>query len=158
MAESKNIALMAHLMRRAGFGANREELEMRVAKGYEATVEELLDPNGHGVPDLDDREICRHNPGYVFPSGNQPNAMAYWVYRMINSKRPLEEKIALYINDICIMESGIPIPFPRDSVVAIMSGEEVAIRLNLNLGSESATAWGCNLSEEYVTFNSAYTT
>ena len=56
------------------------------------------------------------------------------------------------------MEAGIPTPFPRDSVVAIMSGEEVAIRLNLNLGSESATAWGCNLSEEYVTFNSAYTT
>ncbi|SVA31172.1 uncharacterized protein METZ01_LOCUS84026 [marine metagenome] len=70
----------------------------------------------------------------------------------------IEEKIALYINDICIMESGIPTPFPRDSVVAIMSGEEVVIRLNLNLGSESATAWGCNLSEEYVTFNSAYTT
>lgn len=70
----------------------------------------------------------------------------------------IEEKIALYINNICIMEAGIPTPFPRDSVVAIMSGAEVAIRLNLNLGSENATAWGCNLSEEYVTFNSAYTT
>ena len=39
-----NIALMAHLMRRAGFGAPYEELEERVAKGYEATVEELLHP------------------------------------------------------------------------------------------------------------------
>ena len=29
----KDIALMAHLMRRAGFGASREELERRVAKG-----------------------------------------------------------------------------------------------------------------------------
>ncbi len=100
MADSKDIALMAHLMRRAGFGASREELEMRVAKGYEATVEELLDPDGHGIPDLDDREICRHNPGYVFPSGNQPNAMAYWVYKMINSKRPLEEKIALFWHQV----------------------------------------------------------
>ena len=43
MANS-DIALMAHLMRRAGFGATREELEARVAKGYEATVEELLHP------------------------------------------------------------------------------------------------------------------
>ena len=43
MAE-KDIALMAHLMRRAGFGATREELEVRAAKGYEATVEELLNP------------------------------------------------------------------------------------------------------------------
>ena len=36
----KDFALMAHLMRRAGFGAAREELERRVVKGYESTVEE----------------------------------------------------------------------------------------------------------------------
>ena len=41
---SANLELMAHLMRRAGFGATREELEERVQVGYEATVEELLDP------------------------------------------------------------------------------------------------------------------
>ena len=38
------IALMAHLMRRAGFGAPYAELEARAKKGYEATVEELLNP------------------------------------------------------------------------------------------------------------------
>ena len=32
-----NIALMAHLMRRAGFGASRDELERRTEQGYEAT-------------------------------------------------------------------------------------------------------------------------
>ena len=37
MAEN-DIALMAHLMRRAAFGASYEELEARAAKGYEATV------------------------------------------------------------------------------------------------------------------------
>ena len=40
----KDISLMAHLMRRAGFGAPLEELEARAAKGYEVTVEELLHP------------------------------------------------------------------------------------------------------------------
>ena len=39
------IDLMAHLMRRAGFGASREELESRSQIGYEATVEELLTPS-----------------------------------------------------------------------------------------------------------------
>ena len=39
-----DIALMAHLMRRAGFGATREELEAYVAQGYDAVVEELLHP------------------------------------------------------------------------------------------------------------------
>ena len=42
MAHTGDIALMAHLMRRAGFGAGRDELEARIAKGYDATVEELL--------------------------------------------------------------------------------------------------------------------
>jgi hypothetical protein len=44
MAYQDDIELMAHLMRRAGFGAGRDELEARVAKGYEETVEELLHP------------------------------------------------------------------------------------------------------------------
>jgi len=43
MAEN-DIALMAHLMRRAAFGAPYDELEARAARGYEATVEELSIP------------------------------------------------------------------------------------------------------------------
>ena len=69
-----------------------------------------------------------------------------------------EDKIALYVNGVCIMEDGRPIPFHRDGVVALMQGDEVSFRIKLNLGQASATAWGCNLSEEYVTINSAYTT
>ena len=38
MPSQEDIALMAHLMRRAGFGASRAELEERAARGYEATV------------------------------------------------------------------------------------------------------------------------
>ena len=36
---SQEFHLMAHLMRRAGFGASREELDALVEQGYEATVE-----------------------------------------------------------------------------------------------------------------------
>ena len=69
-----------------------------------------------------------------------------------------ESKIALYINDVCIMEGGRPIPYFKDAVVLTMRGPEISLGLDLNLGDASATAWGCDLSEEYVTFNSAYTT
>ena len=69
-----------------------------------------------------------------------------------------EEKIALYVNGVCIMEGGRPIPFHKDGVVALMRGPEVSFLIRLNLGEGQATAWGCDLSEEYVTFNSAYTT
>ncbi len=44
MVGREDIELMAHLMRRAGFGATRDELEEYAANGYGATVEELLHP------------------------------------------------------------------------------------------------------------------
>ena len=88
-----DIALMAHLMRRAGFGATRDELEARVAKGYEATVEELISPAGQ--PDVDLRLMERYLPEYGELAGIQSNQQ-YWVYRMINTQRPLQEKISLF--------------------------------------------------------------
>ena len=69
-----------------------------------------------------------------------------------------EESIDLFVNGVCIMEAGTPVPFHRDAVVALMGGPEVLFRLNLNLGDGQATAWGCDLTEEYVIINSAYTT
>ena len=38
-----DVHLMAHLMRRAGFGATRDELESAITDGYENTVDALLD-------------------------------------------------------------------------------------------------------------------
>ena len=93
MPTREDIALMAHLMRRAGFGASYEELEARAAKGYEATVEELLHPDTQ--PPIDEALMYRTFPGYegaLAPFINQ----ADWVYRMINTQRPLEEKVALF--------------------------------------------------------------
>ncbi len=70
----------------------------------------------------------------------------------------VESKIDLYINGVCIMEGGRPVPFHRDAVVALMRGDEVTFGVNLNLSDGQATAWGCDLTEEYVVINSAYTT
>ncbi|MFQ5860257.1 MAG: bifunctional glutamate N-acetyltransferase/amino-acid acetyltransferase ArgJ [Dehalococcoidia bacterium] len=69
-----------------------------------------------------------------------------------------EGRLALYLNEVCILEGGRPIPFHKDAVVVIMRGGEVTFRIALNLGKGTATAWGCDLTEEYVTFNSGYTT
>ncbi len=69
-----------------------------------------------------------------------------------------ENKVDLFVNGVCIMQGGLPIPFHRDAVVALMRGPEVTFRLQLGLGDGDATAWGCDLTEEYVIINSAYTT
>ena len=93
MSDKEDIALIAHLMRRAGFGESRQELEDRAAKGYEATVEELLYPEDQ--PPIDDDILYRFLPGYEGALG-PPINQAEWVYRMINTQRPLEEKLALF--------------------------------------------------------------
>lgn len=90
---SQDIALMAHLMRRAGFGATGDELGDYVAKGYEATVEELLHPGEPG--NLPDDLIRRYHVDQS--EARQPDsAAAYWIYRMITTRCPLEEKITLF--------------------------------------------------------------
>ncbi len=94
----QDIALMAHLMRRAGFGATREELEARVANGYEATVEELLSSDAQ--PSLDRNEMMRYHP-WTWRPGTLPGmGAAEWLHDMVNTKRPLEEKMALFWHGI----------------------------------------------------------
>jgi len=70
----------------------------------------------------------------------------------------VESKTDLYIGDIAVVKAGRPLPFNKRGVIKLLKGKEVSISLNLNLGSGSATAWGCDLSEEYVTINSRYMT
>ena len=93
----KDLSLMAHLMRRAGFGAPMEELEARAAKGYEATVEELLHPEEQ--PDLDRDIMMRYKTEWVSQAGLE-GQQEEWTFRMINTKRPLQEKIALFWHGI----------------------------------------------------------
>ena len=91
---NKDIALMAHLMRRVGFGATRDELEARVAKGYEATVEEFLHPEDQEPTDRYD--ILRYLQWTYKPATLYGMGAAEWLYFMVNTQRPLEEKMALF--------------------------------------------------------------
>jgi glutamate N-acetyltransferase / amino-acid N-acetyltransferase len=68
------------------------------------------------------------------------------------------DKLELYIGDICMVKEGAPVPFNKKEVVRHLEGKEVYIALNLNIGKAKATAWGCDLSEEYVKINAEYTT
>ena len=89
----REIALMAHLMRRAGFGATRDELEKRVAQGYEDVVEELLYPKDpQHLPD----DLMRRYHVEIHEARQLPSSSAIWVYRMVTTSCPLEEKIALF--------------------------------------------------------------
>jgi glutamate N-acetyltransferase/amino-acid N-acetyltransferase len=69
-----------------------------------------------------------------------------------------ESNVDIFINEIHIVHQGVAIPYLKDAVVSAMSVSEVRLTVNVGAGGSSATAWGCDLTEEYVTFNSAYST
>ena len=93
----QDIDLMAHLMRRAAFGAPLTELEQRAAKGYEETVEELLNP---GDPkDLSQDTIRRYHVDQS-ELRQMNSAAGNWLYRMITTKNPLEERVALFYHSL----------------------------------------------------------
>jgi uncharacterized protein (DUF1800 family) len=90
-------------MRRAGFGAPYEELERRVAKGYEATVEELLHPEKQ--PDVPMDLLERYFVDWKEINNIETN-QTYWTYRMVNTPRPLQEKMTLFWHGIfCVGNS-----------------------------------------------------
>ena len=90
---NRDLRLIAHLMRRAGSGARYDELETYAAQGYDATVDWLLHPERE--PELDDDLTLRYTPMQVDPIG-YAGPTGRWIYRMLNTRRPLEEKMALF--------------------------------------------------------------
>jgi glutamate N-acetyltransferase/amino-acid N-acetyltransferase len=69
-----------------------------------------------------------------------------------------ESELDIFINNIHIVHNGTAIPYLNDAVVSAMSGDTVNFKVSLNMGDYSAIGWGCDLTEEYVIFNSAYST
>ena len=89
---AQDIGLMAHLMRRAGFGATREQLDVLEATVYEAAVEQLLNPGEETR--MEDYLVRRFHPEFSSMMG--PRAPGEnWLYRMATPSSPLQEKMAL---------------------------------------------------------------
>ena len=94
---NNDLALKAHLLRRAGFGASRFELEQISDKSYEEIVEDLIHPER--FEEIDEDYLKRYNPENSYHDGIAA-AAGRWIWLMINTKRPLEEKMTLFWHHI----------------------------------------------------------
>jgi uncharacterized protein (DUF1800 family) len=92
--------LLEHLLRRAGFGANHDDLATFGALSYSQAVDRLVDYDA--IPDAVDANIGK--PGYVGTTSHGPfspntvdnDARQRWLFRMLHSQRPLQEKMTLF--------------------------------------------------------------
>jgi glutamate N-acetyltransferase/amino-acid N-acetyltransferase len=57
-----------------------------------------------------------------------------------------------------VCKAGAPLPFSEEKAKKVLGDTEVTILVDLGLGSGEATAWGCDLSYEYVRINGDYRT
>ncbi len=69
-----------------------------------------------------------------------------------------EDKLDVFLQGVQVMEMGHPVHFEKVSLSKMMKKDKVNIAINLNIAGSNATGWGCDLSQEYVTINSSYTT
>ena len=57
---------------------------------------------------------------------------------------------------VLLYKNGDPLEFDEDYATAILSEKEVIANVNMNAGTEEATAWGCDLTYDYVKINADY--
>ena len=104
------------------------------------------------------RGIASSNLVKAMVHGKDPNWGRIMMALGKTGSEMVEDKIDIFINDIHIVHEGKAIPYFNEAVLGAMKSEKVIFKISLNVGESKATAWGCDLTEEYVIFNSAYTT
>ena len=91
--------------------------------------------------------------------GNDPNWGRIVAALGRSEVRVSEDRLDVYLNGVCVLKQGCPTNFSKAEMkLALSNSDNVLIKLSLHLGDGQATAWGCDLSEEYVRINSMYTT
>ena len=132
---------------------------VRDGEGAKRLIEVIVD----NAPSLKDAQLAARSVSdsmlvKAMVHGNDPN----WGRVMMavgNSGAKIEESnLDIFINEIHVVHEGKAIPYSIEAVVNAMDVPDVSIRISLNTGNFNATAWGCDLTEDYVIFNSAYST
>src|SRR4051812_17053730 len=98
---ARGVSLTEHLLRRGGFGASPADLAALARYSPAGVIEFLL--NVDRQPDDVDSKIG--NPAYATiaaagspfaPDTNIEHARQRWLFRMLHTQRPLQEKMALF--------------------------------------------------------------
>ena len=162
LAENPKITMESEYLK--DFEAAVTEVCIRLAKmiaqdGEGAT--KLIEVEVVGAKSLEDarkgaRAICSSNLVKAAIFGEDAN----WgriVTAMGYSGAEVDPSIVdVYIGELLVAEKGTGLKFDEEKASQILKQKEIKLKVDLNLGSEEATAWGCDLSYDYVKINADY--
>lgn len=142
-----------------------QELSKMIALDGEGATKLIISHTTGAASQIDARKVARaivtSNLVKTAVYGNDPN----WGRLMMalgNSgvETFAEDTVAIHINGKPIVAAGFASPdYNADLLTAILkTSQEVTILIDLGQGSEQATAYGCDMSEEYIKINAEYTT
>ncbi len=66
------------------------------------------------------------------------------------------DRLDIRLGGIDVCRSGTALPFDETAALAALARDEVEIEIDLNLGTEDATVWTCDLTCDYVRINGEY--
>lgn len=88
--------------------------------------------------------------------GNDPNWGRILAAVGYSGAEVVPDKVDLYLKEK-IVENGQPLKFSRQNIHEYLdSSNEIKIVIDLKMGEENATAWGCDLTYDYVKINTKY--
>jgi glutamate N-acetyltransferase/amino-acid N-acetyltransferase len=91
-------------------------------------------------------------------AGNDPNWGRILVAAGRSGSRVEPHRTSVSLQGVALFDKGTVLGFDEDDVHSKMKQDEVVIDIDLGAGSEAATAWGCDLTTEYVHINADYRT
>lgn len=146
----------------AGFHYVCQQLAMAIARDGEG-ASRLIEVRVHGAECDDDAQaIAKTIIGSSLVKSAVFGADANWgriIAAVGRAGRPVNpETVDIAIGPIPVLEQSRPVVFDEDAALVYLQGDTVDIDVKLHIGDGSATAWGCDLTYDYVRINAAYRT
>jgi glutamate N-acetyltransferase/amino-acid N-acetyltransferase len=125
----------------------------------EARVKDALNPND---AKLAAKAIVRSPLVKTAIYGKDPNwgrvvAAAGYSGAEVDQKK-ISLKFSNNENEAMLVDSGRIVEGKLEDLKRIMESDEIFIEISLGIGNSEATAWGCDLTYDYVKINAMYTT
>ncbi|HNR66049.1 MAG TPA: bifunctional ornithine acetyltransferase/N-acetylglutamate synthase, partial [Atribacterota bacterium] len=137
-----------------------EYLAKEIARDGEGATKLIEVEVKNALTDIDAGKIAKAVAGSLLVKaaiyGHDPNWGRIFAAAGYSGAQIDVNKIDLFVKEK-IVSDGQPLPFSKDTVRKYLEeSTEIKIIIDLKIGNGKATAWGCDLTHEYVNINTKY--